>query len=80
VPVVPVSRPRASVAPELPDVGAEVDENADPVTKCERCRQSFARHPSISLGDSAKWWLCPPCKSRLLGDVSRTNSRWAREA
>ena len=80
MPVVPVSRPRASVAPELPDVDTEANKNTDPVTKCGRCRQSFARHPSISLGDSAKWWLCPPCKSRLLGDVSRTNSRWAREA
>jgi hypothetical protein len=80
MPALPIDRPLVVVAPELPDVDTEANEDADPVTKCGRCRQSFARHPSIGLGDPAKWWLCPPCRSRLLGDVSRTNSRWARGA
>jgi hypothetical protein len=47
------------------------------VTRCGRCRLNFVRHPSISPGDSPRWWLCPPCRSRLLGDEKRTSSRWS---
>jgi hypothetical protein len=80
MPVVRIARPLVAVAPELSDVDTEANENTDPTTKCGRCGECFVRHPSMGLGDTAKWWLCPPCRSRLLGDVSRTNSRWAREA
>jgi hypothetical protein len=80
MPVVPIGQPSVAAAPELPDVDTEETENTAPVTKCGRCRQSFARHPSITLGDAAKWWLCSACRSRLLGDVSRTNARWSRGA
>lgn len=79
MPVVPINRPVvAVVAPELPDDDTEANENADPVTTCARCRLRFVRHPSIGLSDLAKWWLCPQCRDRLLGDESRTNLRWAR--
>jgi hypothetical protein len=47
------------------------------VTRCGRCRLNFVRHPSISTGDAPRWWLCPPCRSRLLGDETRTSSRWS---
>jgi hypothetical protein len=51
-------------------------EGAEPVTRCGRCRLNFVRHPSISAEDSPRWWLCPPCRARLLGDEARTSSRW----
>jgi len=61
------------------DVESESDElDAEAVTKCGRCRLNFVRHPSISPGDSPRWWLCPPCRSRLLGDEKRTSARWSR--
>jgi len=57
---------------------AAADENEPDVLrkKCGRCRLSFVRHPSSDLDRSTKWWLCPPCRARLLGDASKTNSRW----
>ncbi|GEM_PF-5245207 len=80
MPVIPIGRGLAAVAPELADADTEADQGADPVTKCGRCRLTFVLHPSIGLGDSAKWWLCPECRNRLLGDESKTNLRWARKA
>jgi hypothetical protein len=74
----PLYTPLVAVAPELPEMSKEADESADLATKCGRCRLSFLRHPSIAPGDSARWWLCPPCRMRLLGDESKTNSRWQR--
>lgn len=65
-----------AVGPKPP--GTEADERPDLVTKCGRCRLHFVRHPSIVPSDAPKWWLCPPCRTRLLGDESKTNSRWAR--
>jgi hypothetical protein len=28
--------------------------------------------------DPPRWWLCPPCRTRLLGDETRTSSRWSK--
>jgi hypothetical protein len=77
--VAPPYPPLAAVATEVPhaDVDENVDENGESVTKCGRCRLTFVRHPSISAGDAPRWWLCPPCRSRLLGDESTTSSRWS---
>ncbi len=75
--VAPFHPPLSAVAAPLPDLDPDDDDNGDPVTRCGRCRLNFVRHPSISAGDSAKWWLCPPCRSRLLGDETRTSSRWS---
>jgi hypothetical protein len=77
--VVPLRSPLTLIAPQPCEVdsGPEENENRDPVTKCGRCRINFVRHPSISPDDSAKWWLCPPCRSRLLGDVTKTSARWS---
>lgn len=57
---------------------ADADDDPGHVTTCGRCRLSFVRDPSIDLSDSPKWWLCPPCRARLLGDVARTDARWDR--
>ena len=78
MPVMPIGGGHVAVAPELPDANTEDNEEADPLTKCGRCRLSFVGHRSIASSDQAKWWLCPECRSRLLGDESRTNLRWAR--
>jgi hypothetical protein len=78
MPVVPLTRHLVVVAPQLPDEETETNEDANLVMKCGRCRLTFVPHPSIGLGDSAKWRLCPPCRSRLQGNVSRTSSRWRR--
>lgn len=65
-----------AVGPEPP--GTEADESPNPVTKCGRCRLNFVLHPSIVPGDSPKWWLCPSCRTRPLGDESKTSSRRGR--
>lgn len=75
--VTPLHLPLIAAASALPDVDADENENGDPVTRCGRCRLNFVRHPSITPGDSARWWLCPPCRTRLLGDETRTSSRWS---
>jgi hypothetical protein len=75
--VSPIHPPLVAVASQLPEIDPDENENGDPVTRCGRCRLNFVRHPSISPGDSPRWWLCPPCRSRLLGDESRTKSRWS---
>jgi hypothetical protein len=78
--VSPFQPPMAAVAPRLDHgdvVENEEGDGGEPVTKCGRCRLNFVRHPSISPGDSPRWWLCSACRSRLLGDESRTSSRWS---
>jgi hypothetical protein len=72
--VVPIRPTRVAITPELPGVDAEEIELLEPV-KCGRCRLSFVQHPSIVPGDSARWWVCPPCRDRLLGKRSRPNTR-----
>lgn len=71
MPVVPIRRPFAAATAEIVDIDGGAPEEADPLTECGRCRLTFIRHPSIGLGESAKWWLCPPCRSKLLGDASK---------
>lgn len=74
----PFHPPLIAVAPQLADVDTDENESGDAVTRCGRCRLNFVRHPSISVGDPPRWWLCPPCRSRLLGDETRTSSRWSQ--
>lgn len=73
----PFRPPVPAGAPQLPDLDPDEDESGDAVSKCGRCRLNFVRHPSIGPGDSPRWWLCPPCRSRLLGDEHRTSARWS---
>jgi len=70
-------QPLVAVATPLPDVDEHENVDGDAMTKCGRCRLNFVRHPSISSHDSPKWWLCAPCRTRLLGDETRTSSRWS---
>jgi len=79
MPVDPIDGRLVADGPEPPDVDPEANESTGPVTKCGQCQVSFL-HSSIGLGDPPKWWVCPSCRRRLLGDVSTTNSRWARDA
>lgn len=66
----------APVPAEIVD-GEPTDKNEPDVRrKCGRCRLSVVRHPDADLDKSTKWWLCPKCRVRLLGDASMTNSRW----
>jgi hypothetical protein len=45
--------------------------------KCGRCRIDFPleAHPE-DLAD-VHWWLCPPCREKLLGDKASVNARWS---
>jgi len=69
--------PLAAVAPQLPEVDAHENADGDAVTKLRslppQLRSTSFDHP----GDSPKWWLCAPCRTRLLGDETRTSSRWS---
>ena len=68
--VVPIRT--SDVATEVLDEDATDNATAELTRKCGRCRLSFVRHPSIDLDRSAKWWLCLPCRLRLLGAASQT--------
>ncbi len=75
--VAPLVPALALTGPAPGDVDQEELESDDSVTTCGRCRVNFVRHPSIGTDDEARWWLCPPCRSRLLGDETRTSARWS---
>jgi hypothetical protein len=76
-----------SVVPHYPSVfvssaaahGADrqLDETDEAVVMCGRCRLAFIQPPSAPASDSPKWSLCPPCRSRLLGDENATSARWS---
>jgi len=36
--------------------------------QCGRCRLIFPGDPDSFPGAIQEWWLCPPCRSALLGD------------
>jgi hypothetical protein len=36
--------------------------------KCGRCQQLFAGDPALFPAAIPDWWLCPDCRSILLGD------------
>jgi hypothetical protein len=73
-----------NVVPLRPHIGApalefpvgEDDAGELPMMKCERCRLSFVRHPSISDDDSKAWKLCSPCRGVVRGRGNATRPRW----
>ena len=69
MPAVPIDRPLIAAVPELADVTAGAIQYVDPITICGRCRLSFLRHPSMTEGNFATWWLCPPCRNRVSGRI-----------
>ena len=70
--VVPAYEALAAAPPVLAEM--ETEANGE-VVKCKRCRMSFIWNPRIVPGDSARWWLCPPCRSRLPGGDPSESSR-----
>jgi hypothetical protein len=41
---------------------------ADPAPRrCGRCRQLFEGDPTANPDAVPEWWLCPPCRTALLG-------------
>lgn len=52
-----------SIAPQAP---ARNDDAVAP-RQCGRCRLEFDGDPTLPPGTKPDWWLCPPCRSALLG-------------
>ncbi len=70
-------RPHIGAPPlELPD--EEHDTGDLSMMRCERCRLSFVRHPSISDEDSKAWKLCSPCRGVVRVKGLTTRPRWLR--
>lgn len=42
-----------------------------PSRQCGRCRAVFPGDPTIQPGTMREWWLCPPCRTALLGTGRR---------
>ena len=42
-----------------------------PTQLCNRCRKSFARDGAEVHAVVASWWLCPPCREKLIGGTGR---------
>ena len=38
---------------------------------CGRCRKPSDRDPAEPSGSVAIWFLCPPCRQKLLGGTGR---------
>ena len=51
------------------DGGPWVDEH-DTLSprQCGRCRKLFEGDPTLHPNALPEWWLCPPCRTALLGD------------
>lgn len=39
-----------------------------PTRQCGRCREIFEADESAPVEPTTSWWLCPPCRTKLLGD------------
>jgi hypothetical protein len=35
--------------------------------QCGRCRKLFEGDPALNPNALPEWWLCPPCRTTLLG-------------
>ena len=44
--------------------------------KCGRCRLEFPLDKSPENMAAGHWWLCPPCRAKLLGDKASVDARW----
>ena len=45
--------------------------DAPPTQVCNRCRKSFDRDDAEVHAVVASWWLCPPCREKLIGGTGR---------
>ena len=60
-----------TIAPQPGDVGLELaakDNDDLPRRQCGRCRLMFPGDPDLFPGTIPDWWLCPTCRSALLGN------------
>lgn len=57
--------PDATIGPARPVVGL-VD--SGPRRQCGRCRMVFALDEHGDVPRLADWWLCDPCRARLIPD------------
>jgi len=44
-----------------------------PPRQCGRCRLLFPGDPTLITGGLPEWWLCPTCRTALLGDPPDRN-------
>jgi hypothetical protein len=52
-----------------------VDDDADvPARQCGRCRLMFDGDPTLAPYGPSSFWLCPPCRSRLLDSTGHSGS------
>lgn len=42
--------------------------------QCGRCRQLFEGDPTLHPSALPEWWVCPPCRTTLFGQETRTNA------
>ena len=56
-------------------VSAAEDDGHLPRRQCGRCRLMFPGDPDLFPGTIPDWWLCPPCRSALLGEGAGRNGR-----
>ena|SRR5436305_421231 len=70
--------PGAGKGARVPIVGqsdAEQERKDVPPRQCGRCRQMFEGDPTLHQTGLPEWWVCPPCRTALLGpDRTRTTS------
>jgi hypothetical protein len=59
----------ATSAPPADDVAAADTDNGSPPRprQCGRCRSMFPGDPTLHPNALPDWWLCPPCRTALLG-------------
>jgi hypothetical protein len=65
-PGLPTESAGATTAPPRPDAAHN---SGVPRHQCGRCRLSFAGDPTLHAAALPDWWLCPSCRTALLGDA-----------
>lgn len=59
--------PTTATQPALRDSPAELILDHPTRRQCGRCRQYFALDPTLAPGAIHDWWLCEPCRDKLMG-------------
>ena len=52
-----------------------VEPASTPLRGCGRCRMLFEGDPTLHAGALAEWWLCPACRTALLGPTRPATAR-----
>ena len=56
-----------ALRPALDDAPSEPTPTDASHRQCGRCRQFFASGPTPNLAQIQEWWLCDPCRDKLMG-------------